>query len=123
MAKTKLTSANDTPPVAANAPAAATSDEPGAAPERRAVDAGNRRLREAIERFQHRSERGRIGEVLCDAVPRHLRHPLEIGAGAEAFAFAQQNDGPNRSITIEISKNVRELGDQCRVERIVDVRA
>jgi methylglutaconyl-CoA hydratase len=31
MAKTKLTSANDTPPVAANAPAAATSDEPGKA--------------------------------------------------------------------------------------------
>ena len=70
---------------------------------------------------EHRRQRHRVGDVLGVAVRRHLLHPVEIGAGAEAPALPQQNDGAHRVVGIERCKRAGELRDQRLVERVVDV--
>ena len=64
-------------------------DEAGPAAQRGAVDHGDRRLGQLVERAQHRLETAGVLEVLGLAIARHAAHPVEIGAGGEALAGAR----------------------------------
>ena len=86
----------------------AARDEADAAAERRAVDARDRRLRHACRACAASSrERLRVGQILGVAVARHLLHPVEIGAGAEARARAQQHDGAHVVVARRAPRNAR----------------
>ena len=57
--------------------------EAGASAERGAVDAADQRNRQRIERLEHRGHRLGVADVLVVRVADHLRHPGQVGAGAE----------------------------------------
>ena len=87
---------------------------------RRAVHAGDRRLRQRMQRAQHRGERRRVVQVLLVAERRHALHPVEIGAGTEAATRARENHDADVAIVVECDERLRQLRNQRLVERVVD---
>ena len=66
-------------------------DQPDAAAERRAVDAGDGRLGQFVQRAHQAGEGERVVAVLGFAGAGHAAHPVEVGAGRERRAGAFQH--------------------------------
>ena len=85
-------------------------NQAGAAAERRAVHAGNGRLRELVQRLHQPGQGSGVGQVFCGVVGRGAAHPVEIRPGREAPAGAGQDHHAHRIVRAE----ARQLRGQQR---------
>ena len=93
------------------------------ATERRAVDAGDDRHGTGVDRLEHVGHGHRV-LLVAFGVERHRRaHPGDVRAGAERRPVAGQHDRPElrRAVAGEEGERRPELGDEGRVEGVVDL--
>ena len=62
--------------------------QPRAAAERSAMNLRDDRHGQCVDSGEHRRCRARIAQILFARVARHLRHPREVGPGAERLSCA-----------------------------------
>ena len=92
---------------------------PGAAAERVALDPRDDRRGAPVDRLHHREEPHGVVDVLVEGEVDRGPLPLDVGAGAEALAFAGEQDDARIS---DVRERLVQLGDQLRVERIAPLR-
>ncbi len=93
---------------------------PSAAPWTRAITGTGQR----VDRVEHLGHRHRVLLVGLAVERQRGAHPGDVRAGTERRAVAGQDDGPQRTSAIlarERAEGRPQLGDQRRVERVVDV--
>ena len=93
------------------------------AAERRTLDPDDDGDGARVERLEHVGHRHRVLLVALD-VERHRRaHPGDVGTGAEGRAVAGQDDEAKlvRGLPGERRERLAQLGDERRVERVVDL--
>jgi hypothetical protein len=85
------------------------------------VDAADQRHRHGVERVQHAGGSTRVVEVLFARVADHLRHPVDVGAGAEDRSGPLQDRHANRPVRCDGFRPLGQLADEIFVERVADV--
>ena len=93
--------------------------QPGAAAERVTLHARDDGRGTAVDRLEHAAQRVRVRDVGVVVEGDRGAHPVDVGTGAEARAFAGQHD---RARLADVDERFRELGDQLRVERVARLR-
>ena len=87
----------------------------------RAMNPRDRRLRQRVQRAQHRRQRIGVAQVVLVTEGGHSFHPVEVRTGAEASASTRKNHGAHIRIVIERNEGRGQVGDQRFVESVVDL--
>jgi hypothetical protein len=98
-------------------------DETGAAADGRPVDARDDRLGAAVDLVQHQGEPQRVLVVLLLGVVDDPLHPVHVGAGAKAAAFAGEHGDADFGIVADRGEGLDQVHEHLVVERVADVRA
>ena len=93
--------------------------EPGTAAERVPLDPPDDRGGAPVDRLHHREEPHGVVDVLVEGEADRGPLPLDVGAGAEALAFACEQDDACIS---DIPERFVQVCDQLRVERVAAFR-
>src|SRR5206468_3036396 len=70
--------------------------------------------------LQHQPQRVRVGDVVVVVEVGRGSHPVDVGAGAEAWPVAPEHD---RACTADVDERLRQLGDERCVEGVAHVRS
>jgi hypothetical protein len=97
--------------------------EAHAATERGALDTGDGRFLHLGQRAQHSGQGAGVVQVVVEAVVGGALHPVEVGAGREAFSSSGEDDDADVVVFVEGDAGGGEFGDQDFVEGVVEVGA
>ena len=92
--------------------------------DRGALDASDHRNGTGVERLVHVGHRHGVLFVAFGVERHRGSHPVDVGTGAERPAVAGQDDDSKlgRTLSGKLAERGAQVGDQRRVERVVDVR-
>ena len=94
-----------------------------AAAESRAMYPCDGRLAQFGEGAQHGRQPAGVFDVVRDRCLTGCFHPIQIGAGGEAFAATRQNHHPYRVVGVECAAGGGKIGDQLGIEGVVQLGA
>ena len=101
-----------------------TAHRPIPPPSAEPVDPGDDRHRAGVDGLEHVGHRHRVLLVALGVEGHRRAHPGEVGAGTERRSVAGQDDRPElgRALAGEHREGRPQLGDERRIERVVDLR-
>ena len=90
------------------------------------MNAADHRDGQLVDRGKHARHGERIAQVLLFGVLNRLRHPGDVGAGAERLSCAREHDGAHVATRRRVARLCRPRGqfsDQVFVERVANLGA